>query len=79
MSLGNLYGTTCYNGAYGFGRVFKLARSNGGWTHTSLHDFKKEEGGYLHGNIVFDAKGKLYGTASRFGPGNNGVIWEITH
>ena len=38
-ALGNLYGTTYQDGAYGYGSVFKLSPGEGGWTYTSLHDF----------------------------------------
>ena len=36
---GALYGTALSDGANGYGSVFKLTPSNGGWTFTSLHDF----------------------------------------
>ena len=39
---GNLYGTTCGDGAYNFGSVFKLSpNGDGTWTYSSLHDFCK--------------------------------------
>ena len=31
---GNLYGTTCADGAYGYGNVFKLTPFSGGWSYT---------------------------------------------
>jgi uncharacterized repeat protein (TIGR03803 family) len=42
---GSLYGNTCTNGAFGFGAIFKLAPTNGGWTYTSLHDFTEGDDG----------------------------------
>jgi hypothetical protein len=41
---GNLYGTTYsdgkgYGGIFGYGSVFKLTHSNGGWTESDLYDF----------------------------------------
>ncbi len=36
---GNLYGTTCCGGIYGWGTVFKLTNTQNGWVYTSLHDF----------------------------------------
>ena len=83
---GNLYGTTGSDGAYGYGSVFKLSHSNGSWTYTSLYDFTGgSDGGYPSSNVLFDASGNLYGTASCGGNGNchinyggNGVVWEIT-
>ncbi|MGB8768408.1 MAG: choice-of-anchor tandem repeat GloVer-containing protein, partial [Candidatus Korobacteraceae bacterium] len=85
---GNLYGTTYYDGANGAnssGTVFKLTPSNGIWTYTSLHDFTGgTDGGYPVGNLVFDANGNLYGTASRGGDMSNcgghgcGVVFKIS-
>ncbi len=75
---GNLYGTTYSEGAYGYGAVFKLTPSGGGWTYTSLHDFTNgDDGAYPACQPVFDAKGNLYGTASVGGSLGEGVVWEI--
>jgi uncharacterized repeat protein (TIGR03803 family) len=82
---GNLYGTTTNgDGAYGYGSVFKLTPSSGGWTYTSLHDFTGgSDGGFPASNVVFDRNGNLYGTASSgglsgCGPLGCGLVWEIT-
>ena len=77
---GNLYGTTTDGGAYGYGSVFKLTPSGGSWTYTSLHDFPwYKDGGTLYGNVIFDASGNLYGTASAGGLDTGyGTVWEIT-
>ena len=76
---GNLYGTTVSAGQLGFGNVFKLSPSQGGWTYTSLHDFTGgDDGGAPYGSVVLDANGNLYGTASQGGTDNHGVVWEIT-
>ena len=78
-ALGNLYGTTVVDGAHGFGAVFKLSPSNGSWTYTSLHDFTGgSDGAYPYSNLVFDASGNIYGTASAGGASNAGVVFEIT-
>jgi uncharacterized repeat protein (TIGR03803 family) len=85
---GNIYGTDYCGGAYGWGAIFKLTPSDGGWTYTSLHDFCA--GGYPctdgclpQSNVVFDRVGNLYGTASGCGDNGDGeygpgVVWEIT-
>jgi uncharacterized repeat protein (TIGR03803 family) len=84
---GNLYGTGYKNGAHGYGYVFKLTSSSGGWTFTDLHDFTGgSDGSYPTGNVSLDANGNLYGTTSS--GGNQvcdiyevvgcGVVWEIT-
>jgi uncharacterized repeat protein (TIGR03803 family) len=75
---GNLYGTTYQDGAYGFGAVFKLTPSGGGWTYTSLHDFTGSDGWASESNVTIDATGNLYGTAAGGGANGDGVIWEIT-
>jgi uncharacterized repeat protein (TIGR03803 family) len=76
---GNLYGTTFVDGAYGYGAVFKLTYSNGEWKYSSLHDFTGgSDGANPYSNVVFDAKGNLYGTAEAGGENGWGVVWEIT-
>jgi len=78
-SAGNLYGTTFSDGAHGFGAVFKLTSSSGGWTYTSLHDFTNgSDGGFPYSNLVIDQQGNLYGTASSGGASGAGVVFEIT-
>ena len=76
---GNLYGTTFADGQYGYGSVFKLTRSGGGWTYTSLHDFTGgSDGSHPMCRLAFDASGNIYGTASDGGTHQDGVIFQIT-
>ena len=77
---GNLYGTTLSGGGYGWGKVFKLSKSGGVWTQTSLHDFQNQDNDGLspESNVVFDAAGNLFGTTSSGGTHLSGTIWEIT-
>lgn len=87
-SAGNLYGTTYEDGPYYRGNVFKLTPSANGWIYTDLHDFTGGSDGSLPvSNVVIDAQGNLYGTASYGGSGpctsqyngnGCGVVWEIT-
>ncbi len=78
-STGDLYGTTQGDGNYGWGNVFKLTRSAGGWTYTSLYDFSGgADGGAPCGGVTLNASGNLYGTASLGGAYAQGVVWEIT-
>jgi len=75
---GNLYGTTYYGGSAGVGTVFELVQSNGTWSYVLLHDFTGgADGGFPASNILFDASGNLYGTASGDASGY-GVVFEIT-
>lgn len=78
---GNLYGTTYYDGANGYGTVYQLSRSGGTWTERVLHSF----GGGIDGNnpstnLVFDARGNLYGTTAEGGaPGCDcGTIFRLS-
>jgi len=83
-SAGNIYGTNFAGGPNFIGNVFKLTPSASGWTYTDLYDFNGQtDGGYPKSNVVLDAQGNLYGTASGCGRyecslGNYGVVWEIT-
>ncbi len=75
---GNLYGTT-FECEYCKGTVFQLAPSTGGWNNNVLYRFTGgDDGGYPYSNVVFDASGNMYGTASYNGAYNGGVVWEIT-
>ena len=79
---GNLYGTSYQGGDIygGRGAVFKLSFSNGRWWYTSLHDFSgpPNDGAEPHSNLVFDASGNLWGTTTRGGQHDAGVVFEIT-
>jgi uncharacterized repeat protein (TIGR03803 family) len=81
---GNLYGTMYKGSSSGYGAVFKLTASNGGWTYTSLHDFTDgDDGANPYGGLVLDSNGNLYGTAAYGGSlacsiGGCGVVFEIT-
>jgi hypothetical protein len=78
---GNLYGTTGYGGTgscvlsgtkVGCGTVYELSpptRQGGTWTETVLYSFQSGKDGYLPwGDLIFDAKGNLYG-ATEYGGG----------
>jgi len=75
---GDIYGTTEWDGAYGYGAVFKLTFSGGDWTYTALHDFAGgNDGAFPTGGVLLDANGNLYGTAVG-GAYGEAVVWEIT-
>ena len=60
---GNLYGATYSDGAYGYGSVFELTPSGGGWTYTTLYDFTGgSDGANPAGSLVMDTNGDLFGT-----------------
>ncbi len=82
---GNLYGTSCHDGAYGQGLVFELAPSGSGWTETSLHSFTGgTDGSCPKAAVTLDASGNIFGVASTGGLQGGceglgcGTVWEIT-
>lgn len=90
-SKGAIYGTTYFGGnnvqgqcaggvgGTGCGIVFKLTppiTKGGKWTQTLLHRFNGRDGSNSAAGVVFDGNGNLYGTTS-FGPGPNGLIFEL--
>jgi len=66
---GNLYGSTFFGGADGWGTVFELSpNGDGTWTQTVLHNFNLDgNGGKPNSDLVFDAAGNLYGTTANGG------------
>jgi uncharacterized repeat protein (TIGR03803 family) len=73
---GNLYGTTEYGGAYGYGTVFKLAPSG---TETILHNFNLNgtDGAYPLARLVIYG-GNLYGTTANGGAYVDGTVFKVT-
>jgi hypothetical protein len=57
---GNLYGTAD-DGGYGFGLVFQLVSSGGGWTENVLYSFTGASDGEVPGGLNQDRFGNLWG------------------
>jgi uncharacterized repeat protein (TIGR03803 family) len=73
---GNLYGTTEYSGAYGFGAVYEVTPSG---TETILHSFGANgDGSQPYCALTFDTAGSLYGTTNVGGAYNQGTVFEVT-
>jgi uncharacterized repeat protein (TIGR03803 family) len=73
---GNLYGTTYYGGAYGFGVVFMVSASG---KERTLYSFTGDmDGAYPFGGVVLDAKGNLYGTTSGGGTYGKGTVFKVS-
>lgn len=78
---GNLYGTTTFGGAFGYGTVFKLDKHR---KMTILHSFANTDGATPYSTLIQDDVGNLYGTT--FYGGNFtcgpqygcGVVFKIT-
>ncbi|MBZ5723194.1 MAG: hypothetical protein LAO03_22890 [Acidobacteriia bacterium] len=81
---GNLYGTTNSFGPNGYGTVFQLTPSGGGWTKTTIHGFCVDapacrDGAYPLAGVTVDAAGNLYGTTSYGGgPQSWGVVYQLS-
>ena len=73
---GNLYGTTDEGGLYGYGAVFELTPTNGGWTESTIYSFTGgQDGGDPSAGVIFDKEGNLYGATQGAG---YGTIFELT-
>jgi len=71
---GNLYGAATYGGQFGYGTVFKLVHSAGGYTFQLLYTFTNgADGTSPQGSVVLDSAGNLYGSS-----GDGGGIFQIT-
>ena len=75
---GNLYGTAEKGGAYGYGVVYELMPSNGGWTERVLYAFAgANDGAIPESALIFDKAGNLYGTADGGGAYGYGTVYEL--
>jgi len=77
---GNVYGTTFSGGIYNGGVVFELTpNQSGGWNESVLYSFKGGlDGSEPIGGLVFDKKGRLYGTTWAGGQTGNGTVFQLT-
>ncbi len=80
---GNLYGTTQFGGAHGWGTVFKLNRSGQGWNYSTLYDFSGDaDGAEPDTQLVMDSTGQIFGATlygGRYqGFSGFGVIFKIS-
>jgi uncharacterized repeat protein (TIGR03803 family) len=85
-SKGAIYGTTVWGGSTacqgpGCGTVFGLKppkKGGGAWTEEMIHRFiDGNDGAGPNGDLIFDAKGALYGTAGGGGPASGGVVFRF--
>ena len=77
-AVGNLYGTTSANGAYGYGTVFLLTPGSV-WTENIIHDFQNaDDGAVSYAGLIRDQHGDFYGAATEGGSSGGGTIFEIS-
>ncbi len=72
---GKLYGTTNWGGANGFGTVFVMSTSGGGYK--KLHDFLAVEGENPPAGMVQGSDGFLYSVATRGGANSQGTLFKV--
>lgn len=74
---GDLYGTTAGGGRFGLGEVYKLDPSG---KVIVLHSFfGRRDGTHPNSALIRVKGGDLYGTASAYGPGGDGVVFKLAH
>jgi uncharacterized repeat protein (TIGR03803 family) len=74
---GNLYGVT-YGSKGGYGVVYRLTPSGGGWTDSVLYTFTGgSDGAAPQGGLVLDSAGDLFGTTSEGSTANIGTVFEL--
>ncbi len=76
---GNLYGTTTRGGTDQAGTAFELTPYGQGWSLLPLHQFVlASDGSESFGNLIFGQTGNLLGTNRSYGPGQAGVVFELS-
>jgi uncharacterized repeat protein (TIGR03803 family) len=87
-SASNLYGTTAGGGGTtGCGTVFKLSpQQDGTWKESILHVFHQgtshcaggsTDGQFPIAGLIMDGSGRLYGTTSKGGPDDQGIVFRL--
>jgi len=77
-SSGNIYGTAVNGGTYGWGLVFSLTSSGGGWNENILYQARNDgDGQYPMGGVIFDHSGNLYGIMPGGGRYGRGVVYQL--
>ncbi len=76
-SAGNIYGTTAFGGAEGYGDVYELSRSGNSWTGTEIYSFGDPDAQYPAHNVMLDSEGNLYGTTDGGGLDSEGAAFQL--
>jgi hypothetical protein len=78
---GDLFGVTVEGGSptCGCGLVYGMKpQGNGQWAYQVLHSFVGTDGATPDATPTLDGKGNIYGTAATGGPGQGGVVFELS-
>ena len=73
---GNLYGETLFGGPNGYGAIFKISLSGGGFT--VLYSFNNTDGNQPTGGLVQGSDGNFYGTTTIGGGNSSGTVFKMT-
>jgi len=75
---GNIYGTT-FEGGNGYGVVYELSPSGGGWRETILYAPRSDgDGAVPEDGVTIDHAGNLYGVFADNGPNGFGAVYELS-
>ena len=76
---GNIYGTTLAGGGSNDGTVYELVApvGKGSYKEKVLWSFNGTDGAYPYDSLILDSAANLYGTTSRGGSSNAGVVFEL--
>jgi len=77
---GNLFGTTIWLGALGYGTVFKIVKTASGYasTPTVLYNFDGTVGAAPYAGLIADANGNLFGATGGGGANDQGTVFELS-
>ena len=74
---GDLFGTTAYGGADGYGTVFEIAKSTGLLSTLATFTGANGEELELDGGLTINSAGDLFGTTFYGGANNDGTVFEL--
>jgi uncharacterized repeat protein (TIGR03803 family) len=78
---GELYGVTISGGTNHHGSLYELippSQQGGAWTVMMLYNFPRKGGNDPTGNLIMDAQGSLYGTATDNYGRRNGSVFRLS-
>jgi uncharacterized repeat protein (TIGR03803 family) len=78
-SSGNLFGTTIYGPAFGYGTVFEVKQGSGTITTLAAFNGTNGETPYNVSGLALDSSGNLFGTTLLTQAFNNGTVFEVQH
>jgi uncharacterized repeat protein (TIGR03803 family) len=75
---GEIYGTTGAGGADNQGVIYRLAKSGGTWSETTLYAFTGgNDGGQVFAGVTLDPFGNVFGASAYDGSGSYGAVVKL--